>query len=315
LLELLRFLSPEELATAAPVCRLLCTLASSDDVWQAIYLASFGDYLDGTLFASAKQAWLSVEDTSKAQTVVLLTPQEPYDVNKAATGLHASKRCCTEGVQLSTQHTLHYPASIDLGGVKGSGFRIPYSEQVSLGTADFTVEAWLRIDAALAGQTQGPYDCESCQDYMMMSFGWQARNRLGMDLYTSAAWHASHGTGLMGPGEIKDGYLAREHPCNVYNSAREKFWEACDGNFHHFAHVRTGNHLRLYQDGDMVADSQMTAAVDPQHEMFVGSQGNGNTYHPKELAEFRLIRGQARYQGNFTPSSSRFLRPNLSDDK
>ena len=194
---------------------------------------------------------------------------------------------------------------LDFGGKIEVGYSVPYSTELGLGTEDFTVEGWYRIDQQLRNKTDTDGDCECL---MMMSFGWQAPNMQGFDLYTCAAWHASH----MNDDNCDDEefynvdvdgktYLNSNHPSCVYKSPSEKFWEVCDGQFHHFAHCRSEGMLRLYQDGELVAAAPFTESVDPEENLFVGSTHNDGQYHPSDVVEFRVIRGQARYRGNFTP--------------
>jgi len=299
----LRNLTETELATMQQVCRQCADSAGSDTIWRDIFQATVGMRWEE---AGAKAAWLWWNELSREKTVVLLTPDAPFEANKAVaqTAFNQQPKCT--GVSLTRAHTHYYHNAIDFGGSINAGFRVPYSERLALGCEDFTVEAWIRIDKELSQDTQ-PFRHES---YMLMSFGWQSHNLLGMDLYTNSAWHASHGSGILGEGEISEGgFLKTGHPTNVYNSSPEKFNEVCDGKYHHFAHVRSKDVLSLYQDGELVAQNEFTVPVDPQADLFVGSQGNNNAYHPREMSEFRIIRGHARYQGNFVPSGLRFAVP------
>ena len=79
-----------------------------------------------------------------------------------------------------------------------------------------------------------------------------------------------------------------------------------DGGLHHVAHVRCGSTLSLHHDGECVASAPFAETVDPLEPLFVGSQGNSNTRHPEEVAEFRVVRGLARYRGDFAPPARRF---------
>ena len=249
---------------------------------------------------AAYRAFVEWNQFSARNTVVLLTPHKPHHVNTAARGSQKVKpkngvlvRSCSEGPVL------------DFGGKIEVGYSVPYSTELGLGTEDFTVEGWYRIDQQLRNKTDTDGDCECL---MMMSFGWQAPNMQGFDLYTCAAWHASHMNDDNRDNEEfynvdVDGktYLNSNHPSCVYKSPSEKFWEVCDGQFHHFAHCRSEGMLRLYQDGELVAAAPFTESVDPEENLFVGSTHNDGHYHPSDVVEFRVIRGQARYRGNFTP--------------
>ena len=55
-----------------------------------------------------------------------------------------------------------------------------------------------------------------------------------------------------------------------------------------------------------MASAPFAETVDPLEPLFVGSQGNNNTRHPEEVAEFRVVRGLARYRGDFVPPARRF---------
>ena len=297
LLSALRWLGPQCLTKMSYSSVVLSDCALHDDIWIDIYKTFVG--VVPPQQDQAFRAWVHWNQRTRNATTVLITPQQfPPPIPRGY-----DLPCASPDGK-----------SIDFGGSIDTGFPVEYSDRLALGTDDFTVEMWLKLDREMAGKvTQG-----ECEGLMMMSFGWLSENMKGLDLYTTGAWHASyeshtrtfldHEHTRIGVNAGNAGiYLTPSHPCHVYGVNSSTYWEACDGDFHHFAHCLSGGRLRLYQDGQLVAEAPFTDEVDPKEDLFVGSKNNDCRYHPREVAEFRMIRGQARYQGNFTPVRPRCL--------
>ena len=167
------------------------------------------------------------------------------------------------------------------------------------------MEAWIRLEPQAGG----------LDHVMIMAYGFFEPNEQGLDLYVCSAWHSGHNGGLSAPSPQWNGSnFSGDHHTQFYNCLHtpegcEGYRRICDGEFHHVAHVRSGGYLRLYHDGTPVASAPFTVPVDPKTELFVGSRMNDCPTHPKEVSEFRIIRGQARYHGPFTPPKRAFPIP------
>ena len=123
------------------------------------------------------------------------------------------------GVVLRDAPARTYPRVLDFGGRVGTGVVFPYEPALALGTKDFTVEAWLRFPEAVA----------AVEGYMLLSFGWLAQNRCGLDLYVCSAYHPRHGPGV----ETHFGGFRTDcvYDAQAKEEGRERYRRLCDGGF------------------------------------------------------------------------------------
>lgn len=99
----------------------------------------------------------------------------------------------------------------------------------------------------------------------------------------------------------------------VYNTSGSVFSQDSaadvhDGNWHHFAGVRSGSTLKAYLDGVGTAGATITGTINnATSPLSVGRLGGYATGEWNgQIDEFRLTVGVARYTSNFTPSAVPF---------
>lgn len=154
----------------------------------------------------------------------------------------------------------------------------PDSTDFTLGSNDFTIDAWFQDNASggafrfIAGQTTGGFGVEFSFDLGLTS-GDVLRLRVGQ----SAATVSVQGT-------------------TQFNNSTNTGW-------HHVAAVRIGNTLKLFVDGVQEGgDVAISGAVnDSSANLFVGQRGDGSLVWSGWIDEFRLSVGVARWTTNFTP--------------
>lgn len=158
-------------------------------------------------------------------------------------------------------------------GNLNTGFVTAPSSGAVFGTADFTIESWIKLASATSGQqlfdarpqtTNGPY----------LTLG------------------ASNGT-----------LVATKNGTNFLSSNRAV---PADGAWHHWAYVRSAGVGTFYIDGvaaGTTADTQSYSAgnLTVGWNAFIGANFN-NAY----LDDYRVTKGVARYNGNFTVPTMAF---------
>jgi hypothetical protein len=79
--------------------------------------------------------------------------------------------------------------------------------------------------------------------------------------------------------------------------------------WHHIALVKDGTSLKVYNNGKEVISSSYTASFPTGHELRIGSWYNSTNYGSNGhlngyIADYRVVKGTAVYQGDFTPPTN-----------
>lgn len=157
------------------------------------------------------------------------------------------------------------------------------NEAFNFGSADYTVEAWVKPRAGNS----------SLQSVISNSWGWQLYWGNGaFSFYVSA--------NPSGPGYYNGMPMNSEA-----GSAPAEAWS-------HVAVVRNGASLKLYVNGSLASSVPFTASqVAPLYPASLGVIYASNTaalsyYFGGDIDEFRITKNFARYTTNFTPDSKEF---------
>ena len=168
---------------------------------------------------------------------------------------------------------------LEFGG-KDSGLWVSCEEtRLDFGTADFTVEAWVRSPDSVSG--------------MLLNFGYFAPNGLGLDLYLTAAWQSCDTSNPV----FDVGGTDAERAVCAQRLCR-------DGGYHHIAFVRAAGVLYLYHDGKMVCSGELRQAIEPKEDLFIGSRMNDSATRISALAQIQILNGYAKYSGDFEVGSA-----------
>lgn len=157
----------------------------------------------------------------------------------------------------------------------------PDHADYTLGSGDFTVDAWFRVNDSggafrmIAGQTD--------------SAGASNAN---------SAWFVGRTDGNVIYASVTNGTT------QTVVTGTTQFTNALNTGWHHVAFVRTGNVLKLFVDGVQEGgNAAFSASVnDSSASLAIGRRGDQNSlYWNGWLDEFRLSVGIARWTENFTP--------------
>jgi len=158
------------------------------------------------------------------------------------------------------------------------------NELFNFGSADYTVEAWVR---PATGNN-------SFQTLISNSWGWQLYWTAGsLSFYVSGS-----PTGPAYYGGMPMNTAAGSVPAGAWT---------------HIAVVRKGNTLTLFTGGKASASVPFSAAqVAPRYPASLGAVYTDNTNHSYffagQMDEFRVTKNVARYSANFTPAVQEFAR-------
>lgn len=152
----------------------------------------------------------------------------------------------------------------------------PDSADFDVGSGDFTIDAWVRLNAAGINQ------------YIYM-----------------------HGTGSAASTTIQF-YIGSDNKlkCRAFQNSTQYYLTGgsstitADGNWHHVALVRYGNTLTIYQDGVSLASVSVAGATlnNSTDRPTVGRFGVSDMFYLNGwIDEFRFSKGIARWTSNFTP--------------
>ena len=172
--------------------------------------------------------------------------------------------------------------SIEFDGQSGY-ITVGNSNQWNFGSGEFTVECWVKTgntgDQAMVNLSNGGATSDS---------GWilyQTGQKISFYITTGTSWnHFSYG--------------------NVTIS---------DGNWHHLAVTRTGNDFKFWVDGTQdggftysgsIASSSRVLEIGAQNQGATGSTGGRSYIFDGHISNVRVIKGQALYTSNFTPSTT-----------
>lgn len=165
-----------------------------------------------------------------------------------------------------------------------TGGRIAYSDNAAftLGSADFTIETWIRTDSIATGFTIG------CQ-----------RDAAGVDEAWGLWWDQPSGN-------LKFQY-------SLDGSSSEppitRAWSPSANTWYHVALVRSGSDLLMFVDGTQLGSTAtITGSIHDSSRQFTIGALELSSGHVYELTgymdNFRLTVGVARYAANFTPEDA-----------
>jgi hypothetical protein len=158
------------------------------------------------------------------------------------------------------------------------------NETFNFGSADYTVEAWVKPRAGNS----------NLQSVISNSWGWQ--------LYwgnSAFSFYVSSNPG--GPG-----YYSGMPMNSAVGSAPAEAWS-------HVAVVRNGASLKLFVNGNLASSVPFTASqAAPLYPASLGviytSDTAASYYFGGDIDEFRITKNFARYTANFTPDSQEFVK-------
>ena len=185
---------------------------------------------------------------------ISLPPRGPFDNLQYSTGIHGG--------------SVYFDGS-------GDYLSVPDDASLDLGTGDFTLEAWVRMDS-----TSG--------------------NRIIFERYTSGN-NGSFQLYYRGTGNsiafwtVADGVIAQDPSSSTIKVG---FW-------HHIVATRESGTLKLYVDGSQVASASCTTNFDSTLSLTVGAQvSTGTNYFGGYISDCRIVKGTAVYTSNFTPPTA-----------
>lgn len=159
---------------------------------------------------------------------------------------------------------------------------VPDSSAFTFGTGDFTVEAWVRLNA-LAG-AEGAYIIGQINGVFTQSTG----------SFFLALNDASRPAGLMATGAS----LVVATGTTVLNT----------GQWYHLAYTRSGSTFRIFVDGIEEGSQTSAAAMNDSGEAIsIGRPGAyDGAYFNGWIDDLRVTKGVARYTADFAPPSAQF---------
>lgn len=163
----------------------------------------------------------------------------------------------------------------------GGGYaQWPAHADYNMGSGDFTVDFWFYPDTAFNGTARRiVFQCDSAATATSVSFGVTLNTANKIITSTnvgSTAYNVTSTTAFTAPG------------------------------WHHVAHVRTGNTLKLFIDGVQEGgDVAISGSVNSSpNKLAIGCLGESTTQtYRGYLEELRISKGVARWTANFTPSA------------
>ena len=181
---------------------------------------------------------------------------------------------------LQTSNTFAYSFRSQTATTSNSFVTIADTATLNLGGGNFTIECWLKPD--------GTYT--TWNDFFSKSSG---------------AGAASYQGGL----GITTGLVSfwASATSNTSSSIR-----LTSNTWSHVAYVfNNGANLQIYVNGTQVAvNTSLTAITNVAGELYIGASKAINEGYSGEISNFRIIKGQAIYTGNFVISTTPFNLPN-----
>jgi hypothetical protein len=178
--------------------------------------------------------------------------------------------------QVSTSVVKYGSGSMYFDGT-GDNLFAPFSQNLQLGTGDFTIEFWINASAS------GTYN----QVVGTLVNGTEAGTwRVGNRYNSTNTVFFARGSG--------GGFEEAQYTVNVN-----------DGAWHHVACVRLAGVIYMYVDGVARALTAGSASISgtcsSSNAFYVGYNGRDNSYITGYLDDVRITRGVARYTANFIP--------------
>lgn len=196
------------------------------------------------------------------------------------------KQITAGGVVTKTDAKKHGVSSIYFDGVNDY-MAVPDSEDFYFGSGDFTIDCWVKFSSIPQGKNAVIFaqGLKNNQDNCLGLFYKNSTNYLTEKM---GVWqvHLSNA----------DGVTWTDHFSETMIPDLTKWY--------HIAWVRKGNSLKLYIDGQMKIEAPLTAgqqlsnSTQPFH---IGAGNPTSGFFNGYIDDFRVSKGVARWDGNFTP--------------
>lgn len=180
------------------------------------------------------------------------------------------------GAQLDTAQAKWGPSSLLLDGTDDH-LTIAHDTAFSVATGDFTIEAWIRINAT--GKTHTISNKRAGSGAQEHSFSVGTTQRLSFSMFSGGSV-----LNISDPGAITTG-----------------IW-------YHVAVARAGTLTRLFRDGVMVASGTQSGAPSSNSAPLLIGRDRffSGSYFQGWIDDYRFTKGVARYTENFTPPAGPF---------
>lgn len=201
---------------------------------------------------------------------------------------YSSKVAAAVGTaRISTLQSKFGGSSLALNG-SGAYVSIPDAADLSFGSGDFTIEAWVNPSVTMnSGTGQKTFIAK-----------WNSG--------TNGSWMLDHYQGNL-RGVLRSGASV----VTVQGAATLPA-----GAWAHVAFSRSGNNLYVFLNGALIGSSSSGLAVSASTTpVLLGYRGDGGgtEYFPGYMDEVRISQGVARYAANFTPASATLPSANIID--
>lgn len=180
----------------------------------------------------------------------------------------------------SSYSTSNHGGSVYFDGTSGNWLSVADSDDLNVGTGDFTLECWIKPESGGTGGYGGIFGAYAYTSDMVQL---QISNT-GVLRFVNAAGIAVAGS------------------TNMWSKT---------GDWHHIAMCRSGSTLRGFVDGIQEISTTYSTAIDWGHNSNGAVVGiTDRTTYPTNyiykgwLTNLRLVKGTALYTSNFTPSTS-----------
>jgi hypothetical protein len=155
----------------------------------------------------------------------------------------------------------------------------------SLGSSNFTIEAWVYPNSTSAADNSIFFINGATSAYAAVRLGWQYNSGLG-NLYLLTSLNGSAWVGSTSA--ISNSYF----PINTWT---------------HLAIVRNGNNLNVFQNGILIyTNSSISGSLYAGTLNYIGSYIQTSTYYyfPGYISNLRIVNGTALYTSNFIPPTT-----------
>ena len=176
--------------------------------------------------------------------------------------------------------TSDHVGSVYFDGTSGNWLTVADSDDLNVGTGDFTLECWIKPETGGTGGYGGIFGSYAYDN-----------NMLQMQISNSGTLRFVRPSGALGAGTT-----------NMWSKT---------GDWHHIAMCRSGTTLRGFVDGKQEISGTYSNSIDWGHNTNGAVVGiTDRTSYPTNylykgyISNLRLVKGTALYTSNFTPSTS-----------
>ena len=176
--------------------------------------------------------------------------------------------------------TSDHVGSVYFDGTSGNWLTVADSDDLNVGTGDFTLECWIKPETGGTGGYGGIFGSYAYDN-----------NMLQMQISNSGTLRFVRPSGALGAGST-----------NMWSKT---------GDWHHIAMCRSGTTLRGFVDGKQEISGTYSNSIDWGHNTNGAVVGiTDRTSYPTNylykgyISNLRLVKGTALYTSNFTPSTS-----------